>query len=148
MTERQTWRARGRPLVDGRAAGTALVLSEPLSFWGGLDARKGTISDERHPQRGQSVQGKVLVMPGGRGSSSSSSVLAEAIRGGTGPAAILLPRPDEIVALGALVIGLLDGTNCPVLELLPADYARLVSGDHVEVDADGQLVVKRTGALP
>jgi uncharacterized protein len=148
MAERGPWRARGRRLADGRAAGTALVLGEPLSFWGGLDAREGTIIDERHPQRGQSVQGRVLVMPGGRGSSSSSSVLAEAIRGGTGPAAILLSRPDEIVTLGALVIGLLDGTSCPVLELLPADYARLVSGDHVEVGEDGQLVVLPARALP
>ncbi|CAN5736026.1 DUF126 domain-containing protein [soil metagenome] len=147
MTEREIWRAHGRVLVDGRAVGVALVLSEPLSFWGGLDIRDGTIIDERHPQCGQSVQGRALVMPGGRGSSSSSSVLAEAIRGGTGPAAILLARPDEIVALGALVVSMLDGISCPVLEMLPADYARFVSRDLVDVGADGQVVVKRAGAL-
>jgi uncharacterized protein len=42
-------------------------------------------------------------MPSARGSSSSSSVLAECIRLGTAPAAILLERPDPIVLIGVLV---------------------------------------------
>jgi len=37
-------------------------------------------------------------MPSGRGSSSSSSVLAETIRSGTGPVAIVLAEPDSPAA--------------------------------------------------
>ena len=51
-----------------------------------------TLIDTHHPQRGASVTGRILVMPSGRGSSSSSYVLAEAIRAGTAPAAIVLRR--------------------------------------------------------
>ena len=75
---------RGRVLVVGTASGQALVLDEPLSFWGGFDAETGRVIEERHPQAGASIAGRVLVMPSGRGSSSSSSVLAEALRRGTG----------------------------------------------------------------
>jgi len=143
MAERDSWQARGRALVAAAGAGRALVLDEPLSFWGGLDAASGRIIDRRHPQAGEDVAGRVLVMPAGRGSSSSSSVLAEAIRLGTGPAAILLSRADEIVVLGALVVDLLYGATCPVVLLEEADYARLRSGDAVTVRADGTTVVGR-----
>ena len=73
----------GRCLVEGSASGEALVLSEPLSFWGGLDPASGRIIDRHHPQLGEVVSGKVLVLPRGRGSSSSSTTLAEALSLGT-----------------------------------------------------------------
>lgn len=132
----------GRVLVAGSARGQALVLDEPLSFWGGLDSATGEIIDQRHPQRGQVVTGRVLVMPGGRGSSSSSSVLAEALRTGTGPAAIILARPDEIIVLGALMVGLLDGSTCPVIELGRADFGGIRTGDQIGVADDGRLRVR------
>jgi len=104
-----------RTLVPGEATGDVLVLEEPLSFWGGVDPDTGKVIDVHHPQRGANVRGKVLVMPGGRGSSSSSSVLAESIRSGTGPVAIVLLEPDPIVALGAIVARELYGTVVPVV---------------------------------
>lgn len=107
--------AEARTLVPGDASGPALVLDEPLSFWGGVDPTTGEIVDARHPQRGANVAGRILVMPSGRGSSSSSSVLAEAIRAGTAPAAIVLAEPDPILALGAIVARELYGRSIPVV---------------------------------
>jgi predicted aconitase with swiveling domain len=100
-------------------SGDILVLDEPLSFWGGLDPSTGRIIDRRHPQNGASVTGKVLVMPAGRGSSSSSTVLAEALRLGTGPASIILSEPDPIIEVGALVARELYGIDCPVVVSSP-----------------------------
>lgn len=105
----------GRVLVPGRATGPALVLEEPLSFWGGLDPATGEIIEATHPQRGGSVAGRILVMPSGRGSSSSATILAEAIRLGTGPAGIVLGETDDIVAIGALVAAELYGASIPVV---------------------------------
>jgi uncharacterized protein len=136
------WTAEGRLLLGGRAEGEALVLDEALSFWGGFDSGTGLISEDRHPQRGASLAGRVVVMPSGRGSSSSSSVLAEAIRLGTGPAAILLAEPDGIIVLGALVPRLLDGLLCPVVVLDRPTYDRLRSGDRIRVE-DARLSVVR-----
>ena len=89
------------------------MLEEPLSFWGGLDPDTGTLIDTHHPQRGVVLTDRVLVMPSGRGSSSSSYVLAEAIRAGKAPAAIVLGEPDGIVALGAIVARELYGIDDP-----------------------------------
>ncbi len=125
----------GRTLVAGRARGIALVLDEPLSFWGGLDPSTGVLIDTHHPQHGENVTVRVLVMPSGRGSSSSSYVLAEAIRAGTAPAAIVLREPDEIVALGAIVARELYGMVVPVVVLQRPSYERIKSEVALDVDA-------------
>jgi len=125
--------AEARTLVAGTAEGPALVLDEPLSLWGGLDPETGNIIDTRHPQRGANVAGRILVMPAGRGSSSSSSVLAEAIRARTAPAAIVLGEPDPILALGAIVARELLGISIPVVVVAEPGLA---TGDLVVVRAD------------
>jgi uncharacterized protein len=132
--------------LAGEAEGQALVLSQPLSFWGGIDAETGDIIDHSHPGLSQNVAGKILVMPSGRGSSSSSSVLAEAIRRGTAPAGILLERPDPILAVGAIVAEFLYDIRMP---LVVCDIAGVASGDRIAVGlgADGRAIVS-IGSLP
>ena len=124
--------AEGRTLVAGTAEGPALVLDEPLSLWGGLDPGTGDIVDVRHPQWGANVAGRVLVMPSGRGSSSSSSVLAEAIRAGTAPAAIVLGEADPILPLGAIVARELYGSSVPIVVVADPQFR---SGESVRVQA-------------
>jgi predicted aconitase with swiveling domain len=131
--------AEGRTLAPGEGEGHALVLEEPLSFWGGLDPATGRVIDVHHPQRGALVAGRVLMLPAGRGSSSSSYVLAEAIRAGTAPAAIVLLEPDRIVVLGAIVARELYGHHVPVVQLDGSTYDRLVAsagGSPIRVFAD------------
>ena len=123
----------GRVLVAGEASGSALVLDEPLSFWGGLDPETGAIVEANHPQRGASVTGRILVMPSGRGSSSSATVLAEAIRLGTGPAGIVLGEPDDILAIGALVAAELYGMSTPVVVADPGVYASIRDADPINL---------------
>jgi predicted aconitase with swiveling domain len=121
-----------RTLVPGTGRGEVLVLDEPLSFWGGIDPATGEVIDVRHPQRGANVAGRVLVMASGRGSSSSSSVLAETVRAGTAPAAIVLADPDPILALGAIVARELYGRAVPII----VATAGVRTGDVVTVRAE------------
>lgn len=133
---------KGRTLSPGSAEGMVLRLDEPLSFWGGLDAETGEITDRRHPQVGVNLAGAVLVMERGRGSSSGSSVLAEAIRNGTAPAAIVMAVGDEIVALGAIVADEIYQIKVPVVVIDPGDHGRLVTGQQIRVatSVDGATV--------
>lgn len=135
----------GRTLARGVATGEVVVLEEPLSFWGGVDAREGIVVSEHHPQFGVLLRERVLVMPSGRGSSSSSSVLAEAIRLGTAPAGILLREADPIVVLGAVVARELYGVELPVVALDEEDYRSLNPGDVVSVDATGNPATLHSG---
>ena len=91
-------------LVDGPAAsGPALVLTAPISFWGGVNPKTGRIADVRHPQHGTNLAGTVLFLPGTIGSSSASAVLLELVHAGLAPAALVLHEPDAILLLGLLV---------------------------------------------
>lgn len=128
-----------RSLLPGTATGPVLVLDESLSMWGGLDPETGEIIDRRHPQSGTIVTGTILVLPHGRGSSSAASVLAEAIRVGTAPAAIVLAEPDDIILLGALAAEELYGITCPVVVAEADEYARLRTGADVRITTDGGL---------
>ena len=123
----------GRTLVEGETSGPALVLDEPMSFWGGLDPSTGRIVEANHPQRGALVTGRILVMPSGRGSSSSATVLAESIRSGTGPAGIVLREADDILVVGALVAGELYGVSIPVVLASPEAYDAIRDGERLSL---------------
>jgi predicted aconitase with swiveling domain len=132
---------RGQVLSAGSASGRAVVLAEPLSLWGGLDPATGEVIDPHHPQRGLSLVGRVVVMPAARGSSSSSSVLAEAARAGVAPAAILLGEPDLILAIGSVVAAELYGVQVPVLVLPPEELARIPDGQRLDIRPDGEVTL-------
>src|SRR3954451_2499606 len=107
---------RGRALHPGDGAGQAHVIG-PLSFWGGVDWADGRIIDVHHERHGESVAGRVLVMPHGRGSSSAAVVLAETIRNGSGPVAVVTRSTDLILLVGAMAAVELYGHGLPILEL-------------------------------
>jgi len=136
----------GRFYSSGEAEARALVLSEPLSLWGGIEVETGTIINRSHPECGQKVAGCVLVMPGARGSSSSSSVLAEAIRRGTAPAAILMSYPDPILTVGSIVARSLYDLQCPIVV---GSIDGIATGDGVKIsrsESGAALVAISRGA--
>ncbi len=101
--------------MGGESTGEVLDLISPLSLWGGVEIKSGMIVEASHPQFGESFAGRLVVLPHGRGSSSSSSVLAEMLRIGTGPAGLILSEPDPILVIGVLVAIRLYGANCPIV---------------------------------
>jgi uncharacterized protein len=134
--DRATREWTGRSLHQGTAAGTLLHLDAPLSFWGGVDSR-GTVVDHHHPQHGVSLTGRVVAMPSGRGSSSSTAVLAELIRSRAAPAALLLADCDTILVVGALVAQEMYDVAMPIVELVPELLPGLPDGAFAVVAAGG-----------
>jgi predicted aconitase with swiveling domain len=117
-----------------------LRLDEPLSLWGGMDPATGELIDAHHPQRGANLAGRAVAMRSARGSSSSASVLAEAVRAGTAPAAFLLAEPDLILAVGAAVAEELYGRVVPVIVLPAAELDALSDGAEVRIGPDGSIM--------
>jgi predicted aconitase with swiveling domain len=112
----------------------ALVLEEPLSLWGGMDPATGELIDAHHPQRGVNLTGRAVVMRAGRGSSSSASVLAEAVRAGVAPAAFFLAEPDLILSIGSAVAEELYGVRVPVVVLPTERLEAIRDGDPVDLE--------------
>jgi uncharacterized protein len=130
---------RGRGIVQGRAAGPALVAKEPISFLGDVDIRTGTVVGDLPSVRGQSLAGKVLVFPVSIGSAGAWRFLYQLFRHGTHPVALVCrDLPDPSVVQGAILAGI------PIVCEPEEDVLALIAdGDRVEVDGSGTIVVNR-----
>jgi len=95
-------------------SGERLELGEPLSFWGGFDPQTGTITDPAHPQCGEKVTGRILVIERTRGSTSAPGALLESLRLGTGPSGFVLREPDTVVLVATHLAAVLYGIDIPV----------------------------------
>ncbi|MEP3438353.1 MAG: DUF126 domain-containing protein [Hoeflea sp.] len=131
-----------RSLVHGHTAGPVLKLDDPLSFWGGFDSASGKVIDRFHPQHGACLSSAIVFIERGRGSSSGASVLAEAIRLGTAPAAIILLDEDAIITTGALVAQMLYGIDCPVVAIRDqTEWQKLSALPRMVVESGAESVV-------
>ncbi|MFC3174006.1 aconitase X [Novosphingobium bradum] len=133
--------ADGIALIAGQARAAALYSSVPLSFWGGVDPRTGEIIDRHHPLQGQSLKGRILAIPRGRGSCTGSSVLLELILNGAGPAGIVIAEADEIIALGVLVAALMFDRSIPVFCVGQEAFAALAEADVLAMDGTRLTVI-------
>ncbi len=134
---------QAKPIIPGAVVGAALVSSEPLSFWGGINPRTGEIIDRRHGKSGQIITGKIFFFPNGRGSSTSSGILMECVRNQTAPAAIVNSSIDAILALGSIVSDELYKKSVPVMLIDDDDLSKVTDGDLVEISSDGRITITK-----
>ncbi len=125
----------GRKIVGGKAEGELIVSQKPpLSFLGGVDPPEtGIVTDAESDIRGgESVAGKVLAFPRGKGSTVGSYVIYALKKNGKAPKAIIVGEAETIVATGAIIAGI------PTVDGI--DVSKLKTGKRVRVDADDGLV--------
>jgi predicted aconitase with swiveling domain len=118
----------GRVIKAGRAVGAALVSPEPLGFFGMVDAETGIVVERGHPLVGQSIAGRVLVFPTGKGSTVGSYSLYRLAKAGLAPAAIINAESEPIVAVGAII------GDIPMVDQV--DIGQICTGDWVAVDGE------------
>ena len=130
---------RGQPLVRGAAAGPLLHSRVALSFWGSVDPMQGSGTEPHHPLHRQRLKGTVLVLPCGRGSSTSSQVLLQLMLNGHAPAAILLRDPDPILCVGAIVAHEMFDKSMPIIVVGEDGFNKLAGHKSVTIDIDGSV---------
>ncbi len=126
----------GRKIYSGQAEGEALVTSMAISFFGGVDPETGVVVEHGHELEGQSISGRVLVFPTGKGSTVGSYTLYRLKRAGLAPVAIVNAECETITAVGCII------AEIPCVDRVPIE--RLRTGMHVRVD--GERGVVETGA--
>ena len=119
---------KGRMISPGKAEGEAIVSSEPIGFYGGIDIKTGIVIEKRHPLEGKSVKDKILIFPYGKGSTVGSYVIYGLKKNNVAPAAIVNKETETIVATGVILAGI------PCVDQIDID--KIKNGDKVLVDAD------------
>ncbi len=114
----------------GRAEGEALVTAQPISFLGSVDPGTGIVVEKGHELAGMSVKDKVLVFPGGKGSTVGSYVIYQLKKNNTAPSAMINIKAEPIVAVGAII------SDIPLVDRVEKNpVTSIKSGDKVLVDA-------------
>jgi len=117
---------QGRVIYGGSAEGTALVSSTPMSFYGGVDPNTGIVVERGHELQGQSVKGRVLVFPNGKGSTVGSYIMYRLKKNGASPLAIINEKCETIVAVGAII------SEIPCVDKI--EIGKIKTGDYVRID--------------
>lgn len=123
---------QGRTIYQGTASGEALVTSMGISFFGGVDPDTGIIVEKGHDLEGQSISGKVLVFPSGKGSTVGSYTLYRLKRNGVAPAAIINAECETITAVGCII------AEIPCVDQVPIE--QLITGARVSIDGAQGLI--------
>lgn len=118
----------GRCIYRGQADGPALVTRMGISFFGGVDPETGVIVEKGHELEGQSIAGKVLVFPSGKGSTVGSYTLYRLKQAGKAPSAIVNAECETITAVGCII------AEIPCIDQI--DLSRLATGQRVVVDGE------------
>ena len=119
---------KGRLIYKGKAEGEALVTSQPISFYGGVDPNTGVVIEKGHELQGQSVKGKILVFPTGKGSTVGSYTLYRMKKNGTAPAGMINRECETVVAVGAII------SEIPCVDKI--DISKIKTGEKIQIEND------------
>ena len=127
---------QGRIISPGCIEGDAIVTSEPIGFYGGVDAKTGIIIDRGHELEGESITDKIFVFPCGKGSTVGSYVIYGLKKNGVAPKAIVNEETETIVATGVILAGI------PCVDKIDLKQLDVMTGDKLRVDANIGAVEK------
>ena len=119
---------KGRIISPGKTEGIAIVSTEPIGFYGGIDIKTGVVIEKDHPLEGKSVTDKILVFPSGKGSTVGSYVIYGLVKNGVGPSGIINKETETIVATGVILAGI------PCVDQI--DIEKIKDGNRLLLDAD------------
>lgn len=124
-----------REISPGAAEGEVLVSEDRLLFYH-ADPATGVITERGHSLEGVSVKGKILVFPGGKGSSVvQMDGLYKLDKHGAAPSAFLVREPDTVLVSSAIIMGV------PMADRIqPSFYQEIHTGDRVRLDTAGQTI--------
>jgi len=125
---------KGRVINPGKVEGKALVSSEPISFYGGIDPKTGLVIEKGHPLEGRNVKGRILVFPTSKGSTVGSYVIYGLKKNNVAPKAILNRETETIVATGVIL------ADIPCVDGI--DIENIRTGDTVKVE-DSEVTVSK-----
>jgi predicted aconitase with swiveling domain len=124
---------KGRIISKGKVQEEALVTSQPISFYGGVDPNTGEVLEKGHELQGKSVKGKILVFPTGKGSTVGSYTLYRLKKNGAAPAGIINKECETVVAVGAII------SEIPCVDKI--DISKIKTGDLIRIENDLVTIV-------
>lgn len=118
-------------ISEGKAQSDAIITKDRVMFYQ-VRPEDGVMEEKNHQLEGRSIAKKILLFPGGKGSSVvQQDGLYHLDRFQNMPAALIIQDPDPVLVAGAIIMEL------PMVDKVdPEFYAQVKDGDTVLVNAD------------
>ena len=125
---------KGNTIKAGKVEGEAIVTTMPFSIVGDLDPLSGNVG-ATHNLAGQSIAGKIIVFPTGRGSTGGGIIAHYAKILGTTPAGMICVEAEPVIALVAIM------NDIPAVDKLDRNPLEAIkTGDYIRLDATEGIV--------
>ena len=131
MGDRKRISFKGHRIAGGFGEGKVLISKDNICFYQ-TDSGTGTIIERDHALEGRSIANKVLVFPGGKGSTVvQGEGLYQLIKRGTAPSAMIIKSPDTVLVSCAVV------WKIPLIDRVEEEfYTQVKDNSYVAVNAD------------
>lgn len=122
-------------ISGGKVTGEVLFSNDGICFYL-VEPTTGEIIEKEHPLYGQSIAGKILVFPYGKGSSVvQADGMYQLKMKGMEPAGMIVVNADTTLAASAIIL------EAPLVNKVDDKfYKDLKNGDLVELDADNGIL--------
>ena len=122
-------------ISEGLGESEAIISRDEIMFYL-VRPEDGVVLEKAHDLEGQSVARKVIIFPGGKGSSVvQSDGLYQLMMQGNQPAAMIIENAETVLVAGAIIM------EIPLVDKVDPEFYRAVkNGDRVRVDASNGTI--------
>jgi len=122
-------------IVKGIANGRILKSNQPINFLGAINAKTGTIKDDKHDLYNKSIKNRILVFPHGSGSSVGAYTIYSLKSNNCAPLAMICKKADLTVASGCAL------ANIPMIIISTKEFDSLDDGLEVSIDTNSGKIL-------
>ena len=123
-----------RQIAAGKVRGEVLTCTDQILFYH-TDPKTGVVTEVGHALEGVSVKDKILVFPGGKGSSVVMDGLYKLELNGAAPLGFIVREPDTVLVSTAIIM------EIPMVDRVEDEFYNAVkTGDQIEINADEETI--------
>lgn len=126
-------------ISEGVVEGEALISTDDIMFYL-IDPKTGIVIEKEHSLEGKSVSNKILIFPGGKGSSVvQADGLYQLNMNNNAPKAMIIQNPETVLVASSIIM------EIPMVDRVCEDFYGLIKdGDTIRVDTNtGEVTVVR-----
>ncbi len=122
-------------IAEGLGEGEVIISKDEIMFYL-VRPEDGVIFEKAHDLENQSIAKKVVIFPGGKGSSVvQSDGLYQLMMKENQPAAMIIQNVETVLAAGAIIM------EIPLVDRVdPEFYQTIKNGDRISVDATNGII--------
>lgn len=122
-------------ISEGCVEARAIISKDNIMFYL-INPETGEVIENAHDLQGKSIANKILIFPGGKGSSVvQADGLYQLKMRQNMPAAMVIQHPETVLVSSAIIM------EIPMVDKVdPAFYEEVKEGDLVRIDADHEMV--------